>query len=343
MDSEDEFGEAAQAFNNLIHGLSTSHQISDGISSVSRALAAHLDLDALAEEALRELELRTGSDAAALLVVRKGRLEVAGSLGLHDASELISSEAIRSAVSSGEATYLDLPAEVVISGGLVDFVPQEVRIDPIRFGVVTIGVLVMAYSHRSSKEADAVVSSALPSIAVAVNNALNHEDLQRVAALDQLTGIYNRRFGMQRITEEYGRSIRSGDPLGLLLFDLDHFKSINDTYGHLTGDHVLESVVSTVKGVLREGDVLMRYGGEEFVVALPGAGRDDVLKMAERVRRAVSDLEIQEGGQRIRVTISVGGAGLPNSKAGEAADLIGLADEALYTAKESGRDRSVIV
>jgi len=141
---------------------------------------------------------------------------------------------------------------------------------------------------------------------------LNHEDLQRVSALDPLTGVYNRRFGLQRLTEEFGRSIRSSDPLGVLMLDLDHFKAVNDTYGHVVGDRVLQTVVFAVRQVLREGDVLMRYGGEEFVIVLPGAGRDDLVQMAERVRRAVSEAEIIEAGQRIPVTVSIGGSGLPD-------------------------------
>ncbi|TXH14927.1 MAG: GGDEF domain-containing protein [Gammaproteobacteria bacterium] len=91
------------------------------------------------------------------------------------------------------------------------------------------------------REAVAVVESALPNLAVALTNALNHQDLQRVAALDPLTSVYNRRFGVERLKEEVARSQRSGDSLGLLILDLDHFKSVNDTYGHLVGDRVLQS------------------------------------------------------------------------------------------------------
>ena len=187
-----------------------------------------------------------------------------------------------------------------------------------------------------------MLNATLPGLAVALNNSLNHEDLQRVAALDPLTGVYNRRFGLQRLTEEFGRSIRSGDPLGVLMLDLDHFKAVNDTYGHLVGDRVLQTVVRAARQVLREGDVLLRYGGEEFVIVLPGAGRDDLVQMAERVRRAVAEAEITEAGQRIPVTVSIGGSGLPDKNATNPQDLIVVADAAMYTSKESGRDRCVI-
>ncbi|MHB8274239.1 MAG: GGDEF domain-containing protein [Dermatophilaceae bacterium] len=105
---------------------------------------------------------------------------------------------------------------------------------------------------------------------------------------------------------------------------------------------MLQAVVRATRQVLREGDVLLRYGGEEFLIVLPGAGRDDLVQMAERVRRAVAEAEITEAGQRILVTVSIGGSGLPDKNATNPQDLIALADAALYTSKESGRDRYVI-
>ena len=105
---------------------------------------------------------------------------------------------------------------------------------------------------------------------------------------------------------------------------------------------MLQSVVRAARQVLREGDVLLRYGGEEFMIVLPGAGRDDLEQTAERVRRAVAEAEIAEAGQRIPVTVSIGGSGLPDKSATSPQDLIVVADAALYTSKESGRDRWVV-
>jgi two-component system cell cycle response regulator len=342
VDSADELGDVAMSFNGLVQGLSSSHRVSEGIKMLSKALAAHLDLSALAEAALRELSMRTGCDAAGLLVVTNGRVEVAGSIGIRDVDRLAATEAVLTVLRTGQPTVIHLPTDVVVSGSLVDFIPQEVQVLPVSYGVVPVGVLVVAFATQSSPEAGAVLSATLPGLAVALNNALSHEDLQRVAALDPLTGVLNRRFGLQRLTEEFGRSIRSGDPLGVLMFDLDHFKVVNDTYGHLVGDRVLQSVVRATRQVLREGDVLLRYGGEEFIIVLPGAGRDDLMEMAERVRRAVADVEIVEAGQHIPVTVSIGGSGLPNRNATNPEGLIGEADVALYTSKETGRDRCVI-
>ena len=342
VDSTDELGQVAASFNRLVAGLSTSHQVSDGIKSLSKALAAHLELGALAEATLGELSMRTGCDAAGVLVVSNGRVEVAGSSGIRHSEQLASAQTVLTALRTAQPTVLHLPADVVVSGSLVDFIPQEVQVLPVLYGVVPVGVLVVAFAQPSSPEAGAVLNATLPGLAIALNNSLNHEDLQRVAALDPLTGVYNRRFGLQRLTEEFGRSIRSGDPLGVLMLDLDHFKAVNDTYGHLVGDRVLQTVVRAARQILREGDVILRYGGEEFIIVLPGAGRDDLAEMAERVRRAVAEAEITEAGQRIPITVSIGGSGLPNKNATNPQELIGAADMAMYTAKESGRDRCVI-
>jgi diguanylate cyclase (GGDEF)-like protein len=342
VDSADELGDVAASFNKLVDGLATSHRVADAISAMSEALAAHLDLDTLAEATLRELTARTGCDAAALLVVTNGRIDLAGSRGIRDAAQLTSTEAVLAAVRATEPTVLHLPPDLVITGALVDFTPQEIQVLPVHYGILTVGVLVIAFAQPSPPEADSVIRATLPGLAVALNNSLNHEDLQRVAALDPLTGVYNRRFGQQRLTEEFGRSLRSGDPLGVLMLDLDHFKTVNDTYGHLVGDRVLQAVVKAARHALREGDVLLRYGGEEFLIVLPGAGTDDLTQMAERVRRAVADTTVTEAAQRIPVTVSIGGAGLPHTDAATPNDLIALADKALYTAKDTGRDRCII-
>lgn len=127
------------------------------------------------------------------------------------------------------------------------------------------------------------------------------------------------------------------------MLDLDHRGQVNDTYGHIVGDRVLQSAVAATRQVLRDGDILVRYGGEEFLVILPGAGRRDLADMAERIRRSISEAEIVTGGHRLSITVRHrGGAGLPEQAVRDPAELIGIADQALYTAKAAGRDRSVI-
>jgi len=343
IDSNDDLGEVALSFNRLIESLAFSHVVSSGVSAVSEALAAHLDLAALADATIAELMDRTKCDAVGLLVANHGRIEIAGVRGIRDGNALIGSQQIREVLRTGQGVILTLPSDVIVAGTLVDFVPVEVQVLPIRYGPVSVGVLVVGFAVASSADANPVLTASLPGLAVALNNALNHEDLQRVAALDPLTGVYNRRFGLQRLNEEFARSVRSGDPLGVMMFDLDHFKAVNDTYGHLVGDRVLESISKNVRRVLREGDVLLRYGGEEFLVILPGAGHGDLQQMCERIRRVVADSSVAEAGQNIVVTVSIGATGLPNQSVAGPEEFVGLADAALYRAKEEGRDQWVIV
>lgn len=163
--------------------------------------------------------------------------------------------------------------------------------------------------------------------------------MQRLAALDPLTGVYNRRFGLGRLHEEFERAVRANTPLGVLMLDIDHFKNVNDTYGHLVGDRLLKSVVGIARMILREGDILVRYGGEEFLAVLPAASTDDVRLIGERIRRAIEESSIAEGQQTIRVTVSLGGSAYPSQNVEKAEALVQFADDALYRAKDTGRKR----
>ncbi|MGK5682550.1 diguanylate cyclase [Actinoplanes sp. URMC 104] len=165
---------------------------------------------------------------------------------------------------------------------------------------------------------------------------------QRHAAItDGLTGMRSRRFFEQSLHAEVARAGRSGNDVGILLLDIDHFKNVNDTYGHHGGDRVLVELAHRLTGVMRPGDLAARYGGEEFAVLLPGAGPAAAAEVAERIRRAVSIAPIAVGEDRLhRVTVSIGVAGLP-SVCTDADELVLAADRALYAAKNAGRDRVV--
>jgi diguanylate cyclase (GGDEF)-like protein len=126
------------------------------------------------------------------------------------------------------------------------------------------------------------------------------------------------------------------------MLDIDHFKSVNDTYGHQTGDRMLKSVSSIIRTILREGDILVRYGGEEFLAILPAAASEDLKLIGERIRRSIEESALMEGQQTIRVTISIGGAAYPNQAVEKESALLQLADESLYQAKETGRNKVIV-
>jgi diguanylate cyclase (GGDEF)-like protein len=183
-------------------------------------------------------------------------------------------------------------------------------------------------------------------VSICLENNLNFEMMSRTSLIDTLTGVNNRRFLEQRIGEEVDRSRRNGEPLSCLFLDIDHFKKVNDTYGHQAGDYVLSSVASLIKDELRSNDVLARYGGEEFVALLSNIPEMMVADIAERIRRSIESLPLIYSDKSIKVTISIGSSTFYPSKASSkntAADistkLIHSADSALYVAKEDGRNR----
>jgi diguanylate cyclase (GGDEF)-like protein len=159
----------------------------------------------------------------------------------------------------------------------------------------------------------------------------------RLAEHDPLTGALNRRAILARLRAEFAKARQSGEPLSLLFLDLDHFKNINDSFGHRAGDQCLRGVIGPIAGELRQGDALGRYGGEEFLILLPGAAAADAGVVAERIRRRVQELSILVSGMRIGLTASLGVAAI-DDEVGIPDDLIERADAALYRSKAGGRN-----
>ncbi|MCK6547479.1 diguanylate cyclase [Myxococcota bacterium] len=166
-----------------------------------------------------------------------------------------------------------------------------------------------------------------------------HAQMQTFKTHDPMTEAYNKRAFLTEIDKEAGFAKRHGQPLSLVMFDLDHFKRVNDTYGHQAGDLVIRSVARKVGQTIRKEDIFARYGGEEFALLLRNTSLEGAFIIAERIRRAIEDLEILHNGRRIPCTISMGVAKL-DADAGRATDLIEAADEQLYQAKKKGRNRT---
>lgn len=165
--------------------------------------------------------------------------------------------------------------------------------------------------------------------------------LERLATTDHLTGLLNRRAFLDATEREIRRAHRYGQPLALIMLDVDHFKRINDSHGHPAGDEVLRRIAATCRGMLRDGDLMGRLGGEEFAITLVQPPLQVASAVAERLRKAVSELGIEFGGERLAVTISLGiaevGEGITSLD-----HLISRADACLYTAKREGRNRACV-
>lgn len=308
------------------------------MSDHARTLAEHLELPQFTRVALHSFMSVGGADAGALCVTREGELEVSAVHRL-EAARLADNTTIGAALAGTESTWIALPEAVMVDAAVLSFRPASVLVMPLAFRATAIGVLILAFAEPPTPDTKRLLDALAGPTGVSLNNALAHERFQRLAAVDPLTGCYNRRFGLGRLAEEWARAVRSGTPLGLLTFDLDHFKSINDTYGHLAGDRVLRDAAVAARLALREGDVLVRTGGEEFLVVLPGAGQDDVQSVGERIRRGIAANVLSVGDSHVSVTVSLGGATFPGAAADSAEQLVDLADQAMYVSKNAGRDR----
>ncbi len=159
------------------------------------------------------------------------------------------------------------------------------------------------------------------------------------ALRDGLTGAFNKKYFLERLEAELAYALRHKSPLLLVLFDLDHFKRINDTYSHLAGDYVLKTLAQGILASVRREDVFARYGGEEFAVLSRGLTSQDGALFGERLRAWVESFPFVFEDQRLPVTISVGVAALPETDASTSDELVRCADEALYAAKHGGRNR----
>jgi two-component system, cell cycle response regulator len=229
---------------------------------------------------------------------------------------------------------------------------KSILVIPIIFHEKVIGTLFLRTS-RTSRAFDATEIQLLNTIAKTSANALYNaflfeqiEDektrLEKLAITDYLTGLYNVRYFYQRIIEEFNRSERYILPICCLMLDIDHFKNINDLYGHKIGDTVLQEFSRLLKRFSRKSDVLARYGGEEFIILLPQTSMKGAFAEAERMRLSIRDHKFKSLKNKNGITVSVGISCAPHPKIKTHDELISLADDALFEAKQSGRDKVMV-
>jgi diguanylate cyclase (GGDEF)-like protein len=169
---------------------------------------------------------------------------------------------------------------------------------------------------------------------------MSYASIQNDYLYDDLTKVYNRRAGLIRLAEEFARAKRNGSTLSVAMVDADHFKNINDTYGHLIGDNVLTHIASTLKSGLRECDIVTRYGGEEFLILLPDTSGIQASQPLNRLRQRLAESKFMHNGLEIKMSVSIGIATI-SSIDDDPMDTVLRADNALYSAKKSGRNKVV--
>ena len=217
--------------------------------------------------------------------------------------------------------------------------PGRALLVPLRTEDTAFGCLSVLIHRDLAKHEQETAREALNQLAPCVKNALDYLSLKRRADRDGLTGLFNRRSFDARLDQELKRHMRHKEGFVLLMADLDHFKRVNDTHGHLAGDAALRHAAQAMEAGLRTTDFLARYGGEEFTVILPHTGQAQAWMLAERLRRRVSGTPLRYAGRAIPITVSMGLATFTPGQAATPASLVAMADQALYAAKHAGRNR----
>ncbi len=338
--SEDELGITAKAFNNLVETLYVSLERERDISKYTEMLTSNLDIDTLSKEALSQLMAMAKAELGAILLESKDTLKVLNSLGINNANQISTNEFFLNIYKNNKHFNSHISSTSLINTQLEQFNLKELIIEPIEYKQKQIGAIILLTQYTFSKITKDRLKLYSQSLALALNNALIHNKYMQLASKDSLTKSFNRGFGMRLLTEEFVHAKQSDLSLTILMFDMDNFKKINDTYGHSTGDIVLCEISKIVYSVLRNNDIFFRYGGEEFIAVLKNVSMKHASKIAERIR-----ILIEEKSQNFckrKTTISIGIASIPNYNINSTQQLIRCADSALYYAKNSGRNKVVV-
>jgi diguanylate cyclase (GGDEF)-like protein len=336
----DEFAELGNEFNKMSHQLESRLEdlrqerarLQTSLRRIGETFASNLDRDALLEIVLRtavdgldatggRASARPAAERALQEVARTGHID--GNLEAIRAAE---AEALlsgaRSEASTGDMHALAQPLVAADGGELV-------------------GLLTIARGQPFADRDRELLAYLAGTAGISLQNVGLHETVQRQAVTDELTGLYNHRRFQEAMVDEAERARRFGQPMSLVMLDIDNFKTINDTYGHQQGDRVLAEVARVLRDTSREIDAPARYGGEELAVVLPGTDLDGAFQLAERMRDGIAALAVvpPQGG-RISVTASFGVASLPEN-ADDPGALLAAADSALYEAKRGGKNKTV--
>jgi diguanylate cyclase (GGDEF)-like protein len=322
---------------------------------ISSAISSTLDIDKILQSAVEEVGLALNARRSALVLWQEGTTRPE-SISVYERPDSQPEPAVNlkgsESTANGETQAAITSAEdgsVTQTGGSSqpqaskpDSVGDDLALEPLIVSVTyrnsAVGELVVeddTIGRVWEDEEVLMVKTVSDQLAVAIDHARLFLHVRTQAMTDSLTGLFNHGYFQEQLERETSRADRNGDPLSLILLDLDHLKKINDTHGHRAGDTALRHVARTMQSTVRNVDVCARYGGEEFVIILPQCGREDALKVAERLREAIAGSPLERIGQ---VTASIGVATYPGA-AKSKEDLIEMADRAMYLSKAAGRNR----
>ncbi len=342
-DRDDELGKLARAFNRMAERLQKRQHQDKLIAGFSETLQTCLALDEAYHATERFCaELFPGTHGALYLInASRNLMEEVTAWGEHQGESVFAPQDCR-ALRAGHPYAVENPGDLPCAH-LPQPPPTVSLCVPLTGQNETLGLLHLRAAHPARPEAVLdqrdIAFAVADQLALSLGNLRLREVLRQQSIRDPLTGLFNRRYLEETLQRELARAERHGQPTSVILLDIDHFKRFNDDYGHDAGDAVLRSVAEVLRKAVRAEDIACRYGGEEFVLLMPGAGVDIACERAERVRAAVAASALAHADQPLGpLSISAGVASYPDH--GDTAErLIKAADIALYKAKRSGRNR----
>lgn len=265
--SRDVLGETAGSFNMMISSILSYMAFNRKIKEFGELLNKYLDLKELSFMLVEKIVRGSGAEAGICLIFQKDQWVPVCSYGIEekdiDLDKLKDSGGLMNRVLKSKALLnVAIPEEIPVSIGAIGFkfTPRHFIIYPVVFQSEVLGVIMIASMNPLDQVWLKIMSLLSFQFGNAFQNAIMHERLKEISVIDELTSAYNRRFGMQRLREEYSRTVRDANPLSVVMGDIDYFKSVNDNYGHQAGDLVLRDIAHIFKSNIREGDVLCRYG-----------------------------------------------------------------------------------
>lgn len=354
VDSADKIGELVGEFNSMSKAIDERINLEKILRDLMAALSNSVELRKVSQAIVEALVRISGTEGGAVLYGSLAQeLELLNVSGVAEAGFLpptiTSGSEVTSEVLAGDRIHIltgDREGRdwATVFTQAANFYLSLVVLIPLVAENRTVGLLVLA-CHRPylTPRRRKMLELFRTYVSPYLQNALLHKRIQEIASEDGLTGCLNRRFGMRRLHEEFSLAVRNNGKISVVLLDIDHFKKINDTYGHAAGDFVLKEVAATLQENARTGEVVCRYGGEEFLIVAPGGSLDETGFLAERLRKLVEGKALQWAKDVLQVTISFGVATWPDGGTTVSAEeLVNEADEALYFAKESGRNLTAV-
>ena len=348
VNSTDMIGEMAESFNSM--SLAVSERISQegAIRRYMAELSTTVELAKSSQTILEAMAEGCGAAAGVLFGKINNDFRLLSIFGFDKSKEIpetfdLDHGPLSLAVTKGQVVSLAPDKDGLewakLSTPFGDLHPKAIHFVPLIVESRTIGLIALGCgSYNISQERTRMIDSLRSYFAPYLQNSLLHKRIEQLATVDSLTKIMNRRYGIQRLKEEFSMSIRHGTAISVIILDIDFFKNVNDTYGHSAGDVVLKGVAAALEEKVRAGEVVCRYGGEEFLVIVPGGLQDDAVILADRLRRSIENLKIRWQDKTIHITSSFGVATWPINKVSSGMELVDAADDALYLAKKKGRN-----